>query len=211
MKIISKYKDYYDYLSGIYGEDPLIVLDRRSSDPKQTFMSDTNYKLRLYIGGHLVEGWYIGGQYYYGNDLEQFRIPDDANSKYIRRLHFGSTTLQKLYGRIDVGVVDIKHEYIMNHTRTVHVLTEPIVDLFDINEKENCPIVLKTDDNNNARCYPKLDELGLAVFLPADLVYRWISDWVSLQRTKAENHIDTRTNVEKIESDGFDKVTSFRK
>ena len=33
MKIISKYKDYYDYLSGIYGEDPLKVLDRREVDP----------------------------------------------------------------------------------------------------------------------------------------------------------------------------------
>lgn len=215
MKIISKYRDFYDYLSGIYGEDPLIVLDRRSSDPKIMFSPDTSYKLRLYIGGHLVEGWYTGGQFYYGHDIEQFRISDSVNSKYSKyyrqALHYGNGVMQKLYGRTDVTVVNIKHEYIRNHIRTVHVLTEPIVDLFDINEKENCPILIKTDDDNNARHYPKLDELGLASFLPADLVYRWISDWLSLQRTKAENHIDTRTNIEKIECDGFDKITSFRK
>ena len=31
MKIIDKYKDYYDYLQGIYGQDPLAVYDRRGS------------------------------------------------------------------------------------------------------------------------------------------------------------------------------------
>lgn len=29
MKIISQYKDYYDYLIGFYGIDEKIVLDRR--------------------------------------------------------------------------------------------------------------------------------------------------------------------------------------
>jgi len=29
MKILGKYKDYYDYLQGIYDVDPLLVLDRR--------------------------------------------------------------------------------------------------------------------------------------------------------------------------------------
>ena len=28
MKIIAKVKDYYDYLKGIYGEDPKLVLNR---------------------------------------------------------------------------------------------------------------------------------------------------------------------------------------
>lgn len=34
--------------------------------------------------------------------------------------------------------------------------------------------------------------------------------WLSLQRTKAENKPDARTNVQKIESHGFDNKTSFR-
>lgn len=210
MRIISKYKDYFDYLSGIYGEDPLIVLDRRKSDPKPLFTP--NCKLRLYIGGHLVESWFTGGQFYYGSALEQFDIPEDnyRYRKYYRQaLHFGNAVMQKLYGTSDVKVVDIKDEYTLHHFHTVHVLTEPIIDLFDINEKENCPIVLKID--NDVYHYPKLDELGLPGFLSAETAYHWVSDWLSLQRTKAENHVDTRTNIEKIESDGFDKITSFRK
>ena len=33
MKIIDNKKDYYDYLSGVYGIDNLIVYDRRGSVP----------------------------------------------------------------------------------------------------------------------------------------------------------------------------------
>lgn len=31
MKIIDRYKDYYDYLSGIYGIDELVIFDRREN------------------------------------------------------------------------------------------------------------------------------------------------------------------------------------
>ena len=31
MKIIDNHKDYYDYLQGVYGQDPLAVFDRRGS------------------------------------------------------------------------------------------------------------------------------------------------------------------------------------
>jgi hypothetical protein len=33
MKIISKYKDYYDYLQGVLGQDELVVYDRRDAFP----------------------------------------------------------------------------------------------------------------------------------------------------------------------------------
>ena len=32
MKIISKYKDYYDYLGGIYGRDDTLTYDRRKTE-----------------------------------------------------------------------------------------------------------------------------------------------------------------------------------
>lgn len=39
MKIISKFKDYYDYLQGIYGVYPKLVLDKREFNPIQYFES----------------------------------------------------------------------------------------------------------------------------------------------------------------------------
>ena len=50
MKIISKYKDVYDYLTGIYGEDPLLILDRREFDINRISASQFyNTKIQLFI------------------------------------------------------------------------------------------------------------------------------------------------------------------
>ena len=50
MKIISTYKDYYDYLSGIYGEDPLKILDRREVDPSDNIRTIV-FCDKIYIKG----------------------------------------------------------------------------------------------------------------------------------------------------------------
>lgn len=77
MKIISKYKDYYDYLSGIYGIDEKIVLDRTISknSPNVEFYSHWNRKIVLYIAGYVIECLCIDGKFYYGEDLKEFEIP----------------------------------------------------------------------------------------------------------------------------------------
>jgi len=46
MKIIDNKKDYYDYLSGIYGIDNLIVYDRRGSVPISTRMDKITQSAR---------------------------------------------------------------------------------------------------------------------------------------------------------------------
>ena len=57
MKIISKYKDYYDYLSGVWGEDPKLVLVRKgefvvqSTNPSGCDM----YVLTFIIGGIMIQ------------------------------------------------------------------------------------------------------------------------------------------------------------
>lgn len=67
MKILSKYKDYYDYISGIYGEDPKLVLDRRTGSGFQDLTEDTKYF--IFIGGFQIEGYYRGGKMFYGESL----------------------------------------------------------------------------------------------------------------------------------------------
>ena len=66
MKILDKRgsKDYYDYLTGVYGIDDKLVLDRR----KKTFFGIIPTKISLYIAGFVVEGLYIKGKFYYGED-----------------------------------------------------------------------------------------------------------------------------------------------
>jgi len=73
MKIITKrsQKDYYDFLIGVYGEDPLIVLDRTKND-KLPYSISNDVVVRFYIGGYLVEGYKINDSYYYGENLHEF-------------------------------------------------------------------------------------------------------------------------------------------
>ena len=57
MKIISKYKDYYDYLVGTYGEDPKLILDRREGFILSK--DSTECKYQLYICGKIIDIYYI--------------------------------------------------------------------------------------------------------------------------------------------------------
>ena len=89
MKIISKYKDFYDFLSGIYGEDPLIVLNRLDFTMPTFYDSmNPNYieegKIQLYIGGFLIEAYYKNDKIYYGEDLKQFAVVQKRSKWYYK-------------------------------------------------------------------------------------------------------------------------------
>lgn len=213
MKIISKYKDYYDYLSGIWGEDPLITYVRKSTDIPFSTYSDCS-KVKIYIGGMLVEGLLYKGIFYYGDDLRVFtsKIPYYLT---MGKSSFSSSRLGKEYGNVTLdkdSVVFIARNTLrdgqIDPYRDMFILNKPIIDTQKVNERENCPVVLEI----NKKFYknPILKEVKLNSFLPPEQVYRLTSDWLSLQWTKAEDKPDLRTNVQKVESHGFDSKTSFR-
>lgn len=181
MKIISKHKDYYDYLVGIYGEDPLIILDRRDYDLPD--FSDRDQLVDLYICGLNICGLLKDNKFYYGEDIEQF------STKY-------SNYKDEYFIRNDNGV-------------GMWILKYPI--LSNLNTKLGCPILLREnnrDDNDikNFYKFPILKNLGIQSYIPAEKMWLMLSEFLS----KKENVIDNRTNKEKILSAGFDLKDSFR-
>ena len=67
MKIISKFKDFYDYLTGVYGVDPKLVLDRRNMLNYELGI-DTKYLLK--IGTHVIDIFVDNiGNIHYGDNL----------------------------------------------------------------------------------------------------------------------------------------------
>jgi len=73
MKIISGYKDYYDYLMGVYGQDEKLVLDRR----EYTYIHYTPTYDDVYtfhIGEYMIDAFYHDGKFYFGDDIKQFSI-----------------------------------------------------------------------------------------------------------------------------------------
>lgn len=71
MRIISKFKDYYDYLQGIYGVDEKLILDRTDFQ-HLSYTPSNNQISTFYIGEYKVQGVWINGKIHYGSDVEQF-------------------------------------------------------------------------------------------------------------------------------------------
>lgn len=197
MKIISKFKDYYDFLSGKYGVDPKVVLDRRSATPQYKFYNLEKAKLfRLYICGQLIEGIHFEDKFYYGEDLGKI-------GKVIEKQPWGSlvNTSKKRY-RINADIA-----YFQHYDRDVNA--EIIKDKTEVNKKENCPIIFAVN-KDEYYYYPILSALKIQKHIPPETIYNWLVDWISDKNEEKENQEISMTDVLKLQAKGFDKKTSFR-
>jgi hypothetical protein len=196
MYILSKYKDYYDYLIGIYGVDDRLVLDRTQDDvPTYTgFIS-------FYICGKRIDGYFDveESKYYFGKDLLT-KFPD-ATIGYRNK----NKWFYNLLGQSKDSTSD---EYILIHPkngRTIKVYYGIIDDFNDNNTKLSCPI-LSQDFGGILFKYPKLIDTGISKVLSPQEIYLMLCEWIGQEKPL----IDNRTNEEKILSAGFDKKISFR-
>jgi len=194
MYILSKYKDYYDYLTGIYGVDPKLILDRREgySEPiNYQHELDKEHKVTLVICGRRIEGYRYQNKIYYGQDLIQFKNAE--NSK---------------WDGIKYDYITIRKLNCMRHYN-IKLALEPVLGFDIINKQYDCPILIEKGLNNYEK-FPKLEELNLASFIPAEQLYQWLSQWLAQQIDNQQNIKSNLTDVEKLENKGFSKVTSFR-
>lgn len=198
MKIISKYKDYYDYLSGIYGIDEKLILDRRTCEE---YLLPSVGKITLYIAGYVIEGLKTeSNRILYGKDLEQYIVDKSNTRHWWRKWKWLSTSNKRDYD---------KSYHIKYKASEKWYYLEPVRDLENTNKDLNCPILIKID-GHEAKRYPKLDKLGIASFIPAETIYKWLSTWLSDQITEKEKQIKEIPDSLKIENKGFDKKRSFR-
>lgn len=216
MKILSKYKDYYDYLTGVYGEDPLIVLDRRNHiQPDWTFNHRHGYinepistKYTLFIGGWLVDFIHYGNQFYYGEDV--LNIPD---LKLKENYYLGFN--ENIYSN------ELRNDFWIFHqdgnSNPLKIFKNPIKIDFNVNFLEIITLI-KFDYNYKLEKYDcilicpylKLSDIQLNKFISAETIYQWIYDYISESNSKKEQHLDLRTDTQKLEGKGFDKKISFR-
>jgi hypothetical protein len=186
MKIISKYKDYYDYLVGQYGIDEKLVLDRTKSTPLGVGLIEG--KITVYLAGWAIDGYVKDYRVYYGDDL--------AKVGEISKVH-------RWFSDDPSGEV-----YLTIAPRThIRLRTSPYWDKEQINEIQECPILLKY--MSEIYYYPKLETLDLASVWDAFKVYRLLTDWLSKQLDNKELSTNP-SDINKIESKGFDKKRSFR-
>ena len=85
MLIISKYKDYYDYLQGIWGVDEKRVLDRTKFEttPEEFKLGD---KVTFIICGQVFQGVYNDKEWLYGDQLLPYVV--ESATRYQSRISY---------------------------------------------------------------------------------------------------------------------------
>lgn len=180
MLILSKFRDYYDYLAGLgidkkivyrrhteysYGNGPFIPGRFTKILPKKNFWHE------VYVCGEMIKLEYKDGKW-------QRHIEDPKENKW--------REFRNWMSRFDKPKV-------------------PINELYD------CPVVMVVY-HENTTCKtivknPNLSDYDFGGIMSAEDIYTKIYNFVSRVADKP----DTRTDEEKIVSNGFDLKDSFRK
>jgi hypothetical protein len=190
MKIISKYKDYYDYLMGIYGSDPKLILDRRNFESYEFFHPT---KITIYLCGMVYEGFYNGEYFFYGDSLLQL-----------------GELARTGWGRINIKQVRIKYEKYSDHSDTIDVALTPYRDVRELNKEFDCPILVNACGYGDPLKWFPLNKINFSSVMKPEEIFILLSSYLSEKITEKELIVDSRTNEEHIESRGFDKKRSFR-
>ncbi len=220
MKIIDNKKDYYDYVSGVYGIDPYVVYDRRGSVASSEIIytygemfdknpvgSDTFPDNRKY-GRHVKDKAFIdkdftivveAGDSHYHIKCNRRRETEDSPIELTYRLYDPMDELRHRYR----GQLDDKTRFWMQRE----------IDGYR-KKKSKSPLAIFIYGQRYAgKPYeienPILKGLPITGLIPAEEIWKNIYDY--LLKMKEPVIVDRRTNNEHIESAGFDKKKSFRK
>lgn len=196
MKIISKIKDYYDYMVGIYGMDPLIVYDRRDMNTTGVeYPNQNGYDSRIfYICGRIYKLYYYKDNVYHTVDelitLNKLLKEDGQDYLLTNRWRGITTSAKDHFDKVN-GKTDVNYKY-----------KEPVL-MFD-----KILFHRGTNYDRSAYCVPLLREYGLVKYIPAEQMFQDVYSFLS--KLKDIDIPDNQTDVEKITSHGFDKRISFR-
>jgi len=181
MKIISKFKDYYDFQQGTIGVDNKLVLDRTkftTTPYGYNIVKDEVEKITFFICDYKVEGAYYKGEFLYGEDLG--KIEGSYSGKY------GVTYTDK-----------------WGHSRTINKHSQ-YLGKESPNRKHDCPILIQ--DWAGYSLHPILKDYNIQKVFNPFQIWILLSEWLA----KEPEIVNNQTNEEKILSHGFDKKTSFR-
>ena len=198
MKIISKYRDYYDFLQGIYGTDEKLVLDRTDYTPTNPYFS--NYAVvRFCICDMVVEGMCFDGKFLYGPELEAFSLPQ---TKYRDQRFYTIEVDSKR--NVNVLKVPTKHSEVTAPATWAHIQNK--VQYISPNDKYNCPILRWHKQTDDFAKFPILSDYQFHKVFTAHEMWIMLTEWLGLEKTIPNKQSDK----EKILSNGFDLKTSFR-
>lgn len=190
MKIISPFKDYYDYLQA-YGQEPGIVYNRKS-----LYFSDQD-EAQIPLRWQFRQASLLG---FCGQIIPRYTYTEKDNEEYRRIVKWGKAALESIYRVTFPGILNLAR-FVRNPTNALDFLFQ----------KYQCPIFhLSGSDYSDIylTANPSLTELGFSGYMDAQTVFQSISSFIGNQ--KEQMPAPPRSDKEKAVSHGFDKKTSFR-
>ena len=210
MRIIDKYKDYYDFF-GHKSEDKTLVYDRRGSTPlnKETVLF---HIYRYSRDNSLTFGLQAGFKLFI---LEAIHLQADYDPK-TRKLQYVAGDLQ-LVDSIDnfnwagqpLQFVDLKLPYTRFNNRWYTYRSA--WDRSYQNQLKTVPVMRKKDNGQPDEPLaekPLLCDTAIPALIPPFEIYKNLEMYISSLKT--EKTVDIATNDEKIINHGFDMKSSFR-
>lgn len=204
MKIIGKYKDYYDYIQGKYGIDEDVILDRRNfvwdvpatykpfnPDPYVLYrfrgLKEYSYEVLLQTGfvQYLIE---------VQHNLDGTNIPTLVK-KFESEVNIGSCPVLLMPPEITYCISGAFYRELKDYN------LDDIKSIKRAFEKGKSELLRSTK-------LPILKDTFIPKIIPAEEVYNNIYNY--LLYMKEPKVVDTRTNKQKIEGKGFDYKESFR-
>lgn len=210
MKILSKEKDYYDYLQGIYGVDEKFILKRDNTYRKRISFNE-GAKATFYIGDIILESIYIDGKLLFTEEeVLNYYVPCKVPSCKEEIQNTGKHTFF------------LKDEYSYRNSKVFRKsqITIKFGPYKNTNKKdftiiEDCPLLLVVDrdyynQEPDVYKYPILNDYGIVKHIPPEEVWHSLYNWLSLRITRNEPIVPVGDDKVRIKAAGFDLKTSFR-
>lgn len=193
MKIISNFKDYYDFQQGTIGIDDKVVYERINKDYRSPVEATPIFK-KL-----------VASTYRKAFAVESYELAI-CGVKHFVYIYEGQVYLNEAYKKIpkehrkDLSVNDRYFEGSeVNFYRNT-----------DLNEKHDCPVILIKNynwDNQIIWKNPRLADFNFGRVMDPYTIWVQIYNFLLREPIITNN----QTDIEKLEAHGFDKKTSFRK
>lgn len=224
MKIIDKYKDYYDYCQHVYPDDTF-TFDRRSSFNLDK--SDIAHNIRfsatsLAFGGEKSNCnflllqicntfWLLTLRWTKSHNgiVDDYEIADvqtwkdytkDRKQLCLQLIHFSYSGYFLRKQTMSLN------EYLSNKVKLVMSNDYHVDHTFD-----NWSIWNESKQQSELRTIPLLNNTGIPSVIPPEDIYFSLDEYFSAEKTASERtSSEPITDVEKAINHGFDKRTSFR-
>lgn len=203
MIIISKHKDYYDYLPHIYGVDNSIVYDRRDLESGILITENNLPRLPYQVDNKVFKWLVVCGYSYilvgslYEPDVRFSILDEDVHPELWkvfskRRLFFDKSTVLESHGKYHESVVGLSRR-----------IGQPVFTYGRYYTHRDMYVDKKI---------PVLDEYKFSKIKSPEKIYQEISYFIcNMLKESPDLMIQTKMNdIEKVVSHGFDKKISFR-